>query len=235
MAKARKKGNAGKVRGWEEALTDLERSVVATRDSVRRNIEVYKTLNPSSVFTVVDYLENFSDYTLEELRSAYNALDSAASDSYYGKMFGDRIMKLERVDVGCKMPFFALISSWHQPVSLNTLSGKYALLYYWDTGADTRKVDPEVVRIASLYHDCLEVVGLTPSEKFLDEVRKEDKYSSLLKHEWKDCEFTESNKASIEMMSLGAAPYFILLSPDGEILTRGHGSVLDTLPSVLPQ
>lgn len=231
--KARKKGNFHKIRVLESALIDLEHDHSGIRDSIRRDIEKFKILKPSSTFAIVDYLENFSDYPLEDLRSAYNSLDSVAVDSYYGKLLIDNIMKMESVGVGRRMPFFAFISSWHQPVSLNNLLGKYSLIYFWNTEAASRKIDPEVVRLAEQYPDMLEVVGITPSEKPLEQVRLEDKYSSLLKHKWKDCEFTESNKASVELMALGAAPYFILISPEGEILDRGHESVLSTLSSVL--
>lgn len=231
--KARRKGDIKDIKVRESAFADLERDNSALRDTIRHNIEKYKILNPSSSFTLVDYLENISDYPIDDLRAAYNSLDSVASDSYYGKILIDNIMKLEGVGVGCKMPFFALISSWHQPVSLNNLLGKYSLIYFWDTKASCRKVDPEVVRLAEQFPDTFEIVGITQSEKPLEQVRRADKYSSLLRHSWKDCEFTESNRASIEQMAPGPAPYFILLSPDGEILDRGNESVLANLSSLL--
>lgn len=233
IAKARKKGDSGKVSLLESALADFMLDNAARRDSIRRNIEKFKILYPSSTFTIVDYLENFSDYPVDDLREAYNSLDSAAVDSYYGKILIDNIMKMERVGVGCRMPFFALVSSWHQPVSLNNLLGKYSLIYFWDTEAASRKVDPDVVRLVERYPEKIEVVGIPPSEKPLEQVRVVDKYSSLLRHKWKDCEFTASNRASIEQMALGAAPYFILISPDGEILDRGQASVLANLTSML--
>ncbi|MDE6654879.1 MAG: hypothetical protein K2K37_10900, partial [Muribaculaceae bacterium] len=231
--KFRKKGDSKKVGVLESALAELRLDNAGRRDSIRRNIEKFKILKPSSTFTIVDYLENLSGYTVEDLRAAYNSLDSVAVDSYYGNMLIDNIMKMERVGVGCHMPFFALISSWHQPFSLNNLLGKYSLIYFWDTDAPSRKVDPDVVRMAEQYKDVMEVVGITPSEKPLERLRIDDKYSSMLKHKWRDCEFVESNRLSIEQMALGAAPYFILLSPDGEILDRGHESVLDTRSVIL--
>lgn len=227
--KSRRKGDSKKEKVRKAALAELEVENSVLHSLARQEIEKFKILNPSSILTIVDYLENFSDHSLDDLRSAYNALDSAAVDSYYGKMLIDKIMRNENVSVGCKMPFFALISSWHQPVSLNNLLGKYSLIYYWDTGAASRRVDPEVMCLAEQYSDRLEVVGVTLSEKLLEQVRRDDKYSTLLQHKWKDCEFTESNKASLELMSLGSAPYFILLSPEGVILDRGHESVLETL------
>lgn len=231
--KARRKGDSKKEKVRKAALAELEVENSVLHELARQEIEKFKILNPSSMLTVVDYLENFSDYSLDDLRSAYNALDSAAVESYYGKVLIDKIMRNESVSVGCKMPFFALISSWHQPVSLNNLLGKYSLIYYWDTGAASRKVDPEVMCLAEQYSDRLEVVGVTPSEKPLEQVRRDDKYSTLLKHKWKDCEFNESNKASLELMSLDSAPYFILLSPEGVILDRGRESVLETLGAEL--
>ncbi len=233
IEKAKSKRDSKKVVVKTAALADLEAENQEFREAVRGQIEKYKILNPSSVFTLVHYLDNIGDYSIDDLRSAYNALDSAAMESYYGKMLIDNVMRLENVGVGCKMPFFAMISSWHQPVSLNNLLGKYSLIYFWDTSVESRKVDPEVVCLAEEYADRLEVVGITPSEKPLEQVRRDDKYSSLLKHKWKDCEFTESNKASLEMMSLGSAPFFILLSPEGVILDRGSESVLSTLADEL--
>lgn len=231
--KSRRKGDSKKEKARKAALAELEEENSLLHELARQEIEKFKILNPSSMLTIVDYLENFSYYSLDDLRSAYNALDSAAVESYYGKVFIDKIMRDENVRVGCKMPFFALISSWHQPVSLNNLLGKYSLIYFWDTGLGSRKVDPEVKCFAEQYADRLEVVGITPSEKPLEQLRRNDKYSSLLKHTWKDCEFNESNKASLELMSLGNAPFFILLSPEGMVLDRGHESVLETLGAEL--
>ncbi len=233
--KAQRKGDSKKVSMLESALNDLISANSVLRDSVRCNIEKFKVLNPSSTFTIVDYLENFSLYTIDDLREAYNLMDSVAVDSYYGKMFIDNIMKAENVGVGQKMPFFALISSWHKPVSLNNLLGKHSLIYFWDTGMASRKIDADMVRLAEQYSGCLEVVGITPSEKPLEKLRSENKYSSMLRHKWNDCEFIESNRASIELMALGDAPYFILLSPDGEIVDRGGESVIASLPSLLSQ
>ncbi len=235
IGRERKKKDSKKTAVLESALAAFRRDNSGLCDSIRCSIEKFKILKPSSTFTLVDYLENLSEYSIEDLRAAYDLMDSVATDSYYGKMLMDNIMKAENVSVGRKMPFFALISSWHEPVSLNNLLGKYALIYYWDTGTSSREVDKEVVRLAEQYPGVLEVVGITPSEKYLENIRREDKYSSLLRHKWKDCEFVESNRASIDLMVLGKAPYFILLSPEGEILDRGGVSLISNLSSLLSQ
>lgn len=231
--KARRKGDTGKENVLKAALTELELENSELREMARQEIEKFKILKTSSTFSIVDCLGQISDYPITDLRSFYNSLDSVAVDSYYGKILIDNIMRMENVRVGKRMPFFALISSSHQPVSLNNLLGKYSLIYYWDTGAASRKIDSEVVSCAEKYADNLEVIGITPDVKSLDQLRREDKYSSMLRHKWKDCEFSESNRASIEQMALGSAPYIILLSPDGEILARGGDSVLSRLSALL--
>lgn len=231
LTKARKKGDDRKISSLELALSNHERRSVDLLDSARRSVEAFKTLKPSATFSIVDNLVHFSDYPLDDLRMFYDTMDSVAVESYYGKILIDKIMRFERVGVGSKMPFFALISTWHRPVSLNDLAGKYALIYFWDDGVASKKIDSEVVRLYEENSDRLEVVGVTLSEKCLDKVRLEDKYSSLLRHKWKDCEPIETNCLSLDMMEFGQAPYLILLSPEGEIIARGGASVLDTLVS----
>ena len=171
---------------------------------------------------------------LEELENFYAGLDEKARKSYYGIVLRQEIDNVSMLAPGNDAPFFILNTPDEQQISSNDYSGNYVLIYKFGLIEGSVMLDKEVIAFYKSNKDKVRVVGITEdmaairrfyekivSTKELDDTNIKPALEGMLSHPWTDVEQIGDNAQVVMDYLICGYPFFVLISPDGKILTRG--------------
>lgn len=193
-----------------------------------------------TLYTLVEHVLRM-DYTpIEDLKSIGEKLSPEAKDSYYGKLFINRIKEIEAIAPGNPAPDFTLTFTDGTSATKDDFKGQYLLIYHWGTCPGSMQIDPEVQDFYREYKDSgLSVVGLTASlehfRSFADGVEPgssapelgiddlKARVTGMLEHPWKEAETGTGhpeNQKTADTFMISGLPYFLFIGPDGTILAK---------------
>ena len=190
---------------------------------------------PSSEHTIVYFLERVNSAPFATSLSKYEKMDKEAQDSYFGRILKQEIDKIAVLQPGNKAPDFHLTAIDGRKISLSDCIGSYVLIYHWGLCPGSMMIDNEVINLYNKYKDHLTVIGVTDKIESIkneyDNTKSGSKYmdielksvlENMLAHPWFEAEKT-GNNGKIEIdYGFAGFPYFVFISPDGEIIARDY-------------
>jgi len=221
----------------EEKLYEDYRSASQSKDqeAIDQLMEVYNTLtkeknektgqfisaNSTSPVAVDLVKQNFFMSEYAELEEQFNKLDTALTVLPAYTEIHDRLVILEKVQIGKEAPDFTLTSIDGQEVSLKSLRGNYLLIDFWASWCGPcRQENPNVKAAYNKFHkqgfDVLSV-SVDRDENAWRKAVEEDEMIWTQLH--------DSKKISGEVYGVMGIPHTLLLDKDGIIIAkniRGH-------------
>lgn len=185
---------------------------------------------------------------LEELEDSYSKLTAETQKSYYGTLLNSNIEKLKSLTVGRPAPDFTFKTINGESISLSDLRGKYVIVYHFGLCPGSIQMDPLVAELYNNHNDKVEVIGLTESMANLKKMRDDiaegtemngvnfkKAITNMTNHPWKyEAETTTgTNAAFIDNFNVNGLPYFVAISPDGLIVSRGFSEAFDEAAKII--
>lgn len=185
---------------------------------------------------------------LEELEDSYSKLTTEAQKSYYGTILNSNIEKIKSLSVGRAAPDFTFKTINSEAVSLSDLRGKYVIVYHFGLCPGSIQMDPLVAELYNNHSDKVEVIGLTesmenlkktsydiPEDAVMNGVNFKKAITNMTNHPWKyEAETTtDKNAAFIDNFNVNGLPYFVAISPDGLIVSRGFSEAFDEAAKII--
>ncbi len=158
-------------------------------------------------------------FELPELQALFAMLSSELSPSPDYQKLEERIIILERVDVGMPLLDFQQASADGDTIALSDFKGKLLLIDFWASWCRPCRIEnPHVVALYNDYHHLgFEILGVsldTNREKWLQAIKDDGL-------EWPQVSDLRGweNRAS-ELYGVRSIPHTVLISPDGIILEK---------------
>ncbi|MEF9930810.1 MAG: hypothetical protein RR770_00705 [Bacteroidales bacterium] len=200
--------------------------------------------SPASEYMAYDICTKFTN-PLDSLETGYNKLSSKAKKSYYGTLLSTIIDKYKSLAPGESAPDFELITRDEEKITLANFKGKFLMIYLFGISSGSIESDPYVVDFYKKHKDTLNIIGITESmnavNKTFDNLlingspEMKKGITSMLIHPWKNkVELEEyDNKKIIDLYSITGMPFFILINPNGKIVTRGFYEAFNEASKIL--
>ena len=200
----------------------------------RLNNEFYEKY-PSSEHTIIHALQIVNSAPIEISLSKYEKMNSDAQNSYFGKILKQEIDKLHILQPGNDAPDFHLTAIDGREIALADCSGSYVLIYHWGLCPGSFQREKDATDLYNKYKDKLIVIGITDKieiiKDFYDNIKPGDKsmniemkpvLESMLAHPWFEAEKTGNNGKIETDYAFAGLPFFVFISPEGKIISRGH-------------
>lgn len=250
---AMKSGDTAGAKGW------LDRFNLFYEDNPgyerqRAIVRLYRKNHPEgTVFLLVRLLPELSDTPVDEARAIYDGFSTELKESYFGRLYADRLAQMERLAPGRPAPAFSLATTDGRTVTEADFRGNYLLVYHWGLCPGSMQVDGLVRALYKKYKDRgLQVVGLTESIARIRELYEkmpEDRPTPLvgisnirpilgrmLEHGWTEAELETDhpeNSSFMETYAISGWPFFVFIGPDGRILARGYWEGFEEARTIL--
>ena len=200
------------------------------------NLPIYKQLNDSitqkvndSEYAIINFIEDIHNWDYEKGKRRYDNLNAAIKSSYFGKILYRLVKEKEKLQVGKKLESFVLTTNQAKRLSLSDYKGKYLLLHCWSAlCGGCIYFRPKLEEIYKKYHQKgLEIIGITADlEKSFNDVDDFIKKEYVAPHyqvPWDLVIATNENEKALQKYHLAYVfPTVMLISPNGEIMYRGH-------------
>lgn len=185
---------------------------------------------------------------LEELEDSYSKLTAEAQKSYYGMLLHSNIEKIKSLSVGRPAPDFTFKTINSEAISLSDLRGKYVIVYHFGLCPGSIQMDPSVAELYTNHRDKVEIIGLTASMKELKKVSNEatvddeinginfkKAITNMTNHPWKyEAEtITDDNAEFLKIFNITGLPTFLVVSPEGLIVSRGFSEAFDEAVKII--
>ena len=201
---------------------------------------------PSSEHTIINALYSVNSAPIEVSLSKYEKMNSDAQNSYFGKILKQEIDKINILQPGNDAHDFHLTAIDGQEISLADCAGSYLLIYHWGMCPGSFQIENEVTNFYNKYKDKLIIVGITESIETIknlnDKTQPEDKLlniemkpvlESMLAHPWFEAEKTGNNGKIETDYAFAGLPYFVFISPEGKIISRGFREAFRTVKNTI--
>ena len=198
---------------------------------------------PSSPWSLVGRLQRALYTPIDTLEAYYATLDTQARESYFGTVLREEIDNLTRLLPGQPAPAFLVTLPDGRVMNSEQFRGKYLMIYHWGFCPGSIQREKDATELYNRFKEHFEVLGITESlEAFKVAARTtpddaeyfginlKTTYESMTAHPWIDVEDgTGENHRISKLYAFAGFPFFVLVSPDGNILSRGsHGTFFET-------
>ncbi|MBL7766798.1 MAG: AhpC/TSA family protein [Chitinophagaceae bacterium] len=192
-------------------------------DSILKGIQVkFIDQNKNSVataFIAINYLNEKSGKTLEEVEKVYQSLEPAIQKTYYGKKLAEMAKQMQGTAIGQPAPDFTLNDVNGKPVSLSSFKGKVILLDFWASWCGPcRGENPHVVEAYKQFHEKgFDVLGVSLDDD------KEDWLTAIEKDHltWTHVSDLKGwSSAAATQYGIQSIPTNFLLDKDGKIIAK---------------
>ena len=226
-------GDSAKGQEYIQQFNEFRREEESRRvEELRRE---FLSRYPSSPWSLVYRLERSSYTPIDSLEAHYGRLDAPARAGYWGTILRRTIDGLTRLAPGEPAPDFKVTLTDGTTMDSEAFRGKYLLIYHWGFCPGSIQLEMDITELYDRFKDRIEVLGITKSlEAIRDAARTtlpdatmygmtlKPIYESMAVHPWIDVEDgTGENHRISELYAFAGFPYFILVSPDGKIVSRG--------------
>lgn len=186
---------------------------------------------------------------LQDLEKGYARLTSEAKESYYGKLLSSIIEKIRSLETGQIAPEFKLTTLKGANITNADFKGKYLLIYHFGLCPGSMQAESHVRKLYETHSDIVEIIGLTESIASLQQIAANIKDGetlmgmnlkpimiSMTNHPWKhEVETVGDNKAIREIFNIQGLPFFICISPEGKIVSRGYFEAFEQAKKIVEQ
>lgn len=167
----------------------------------------------------------------KELLVLYELWPQPRKESPLGKFFQRKFFLPGMVWTGDEMADADLLDTLGRVHRLADYKGKYLLLDFWSIGCDPcRRAQPEMKRLGEVYRDVLTVIGITqdgePSWK---------KYSAEQGIGGVNLRDPKRGAGLSGRYSVERIPHYVLISPEGKVITSWTGYVAGQLEKKLDE
>lgn len=214
----------------KEKLDDISRQVSTERASSISSKINFTTQNPSnsySAYLISSLLGDVGVFeespSIEKLATIYNSLTEKTQKSHMGIEVSEKIFYLKNSSEGALVPNFKLTSLDGKIVSPSDFRGKWLLIDFWASWCGPcRRSNPEMVTLYNKYKSTgLEIVGVDCFDTPEDWKAVIEKDGLPWIHVSSD-EKIDGQVHLIKLFEITGVPTVILVSPEGEIVFRGH-------------
>jgi thiol-disulfide isomerase/thioredoxin len=163
---------------------------------------------------------------VDVLKPLFSPLNPEIKSSYYGKVMGELVEKLDAVSIGKSAPVFSQSNPDGQQVSLESFRGKYVLLDFWASWCGPcRQENPNLVKTFQRFRDQLTILGISLDQK-REPWLKAIKDDQLTWEQISDLKGWSNEVAG--KYQVRSIPDNFLLDKEGKIIARGlRGADLD--------
>lgn len=220
----------GKLAPKEDSLRSHYSSLSAERESF---VQTWILQHPESyVSAFVIALNYLKQPQAETLVPLFQPLAQTVKDSYYGKVVGENVNRLESLMIGKIAPDFSQNDSNGATISLSSLKGKYVLIDFWASWCGPCRVEnPNLVRTYERFKNKLTILGVSLDQKkdpWLKAIQ-DDQLNWLQVSDLKGW----GNEVALRY-GVRSIPANFLLDPEGKIIAKGlRGEQLDARLSEL--
>ncbi len=177
------------------------------------------------------------------IEAHYTRLDDTARAGYFGSLLRETIDEMVRLLPGQPAPEFSATLPDGTVMTPDDFRGKYLLIYNWGFCPGSIQLEKEATDLYNSFSDRLNVLGITdnlevirnaarttPPDDELFGMKLKPAFESMVAHPWMDVESGTGENGRIgELYAFGGMPYFVLISPDGKIISRGfHETFYET-------
>ena len=160
-----------------------------------------------------------SNPQIEILKPLFDPLQAEIKNSYYGKVMGEVVMKLDAISIGKTAPSFSQGDPEGKSVSLESFRGKYVLLDFWASWCGPcRQENPNLVRTYQKFQNQLAILGISLDQK-REPWLKAIKDDQLTWQQVSDLKGWNNEVAGIYQVR--SIPANFLLDKEGRIIAKG--------------
>jgi hypothetical protein len=236
-------GDLEKNKEYAQKFMEVQRS-----DALKRVNELQSEFlhrYPSSPWSLMERLGRAKNTPIDTLEAYYATLDAPARTGYLGTTLRKTIDDLVRLLPGQPAPDFAVTLPDGTVMDSGVFRGKYLLIYHWGFCPGSIQRERDITELYNRFRDHFQIVGITESLEAIREAARTTEpdskiygmdidlkttYESMAVHPWIDVEDgTGENHRISQLYAFAGFPYFILVSPDGKIVSRGfHDTFFET-------
>lgn len=207
----------GEMGSKEDSLRFAYQSLTQQKESFIRNWILNHTGSFISPFILA--IQYGSNPQIEILKPLFEPLQNEIKSSYYGKVMGELVTKLDAISIGKTAPAFSQVDPNGKSISLESFRGKYVLLDFWASWCGPcRQENPNLVRTYQKYQDQLAILGISLDQKrepWLKAI-KDDQLN------WQQVSDLKGwNNEVAGMYQVRAIPANFLLDKEGRIIAKG--------------
>lgn len=167
----------------------------------------------------------------KELLALYELWPQPRKESPLGKFFQRKFFLPGMVWTGDEMADADLLDTLGRVHRLADYKGKYLLLDFWSIGCDPcRRAQPEMKRLGEVYRDVLTVISITQ-----DGETSWKKYSAEQGIEGVNLRDPKRGAGLSGRYSVERIPHYVLISPEGKVITSWTGYVAGQLEKKLDE
>lgn len=178
-----------------------------------------KTKPASPVTPFIVYVTSPVNDDLSELETRYNALQTAAKETFYGQEISKLISSSKIGMEGTQSVDFTQNDTANNPVSLSSFKGKYVLVDFWASWCGPcRHENPAVVEAYNKYKEKNFTILSVSLDQNKDKWKQAIKADNLTWTHVSDLKYWQNEVA--QLYHIQSIPANMLIDPSGKIIAR---------------
>ncbi|MBV7533452.1 TlpA disulfide reductase family protein [Chitinophaga sp. sic0106] len=216
--------------GVKDGLDDVGKKMLANYQELNAIHKKYVKDHPGAYAAVYLLSRTGKEYSLAELKAAYEGLDASMKNTYLGQGVASRIAIMSSTAASGPAPDFTKPSPDGNFISLSQFKGKYVLIDFWGSWcAPCRQSNPHLKELYATYKDKgFEIPGVA-SEKADDLDAAKAAWKKAIDTDgltWPQVLNNELAMKSdvVKLYGVDAYPTKLLIDKNGNIIARWQGA-----------